>query len=61
MVVSLWQVTDDSTTALMSRLHRYWRIDGLPPAEALRRAQADLRDGSYPRARHWAAFTYIGV
>ena len=41
-IASLWQVRDDSTLLLMSRLHRLLR-DGVPPADALAGAQRALR------------------
>ena len=41
---SLWSVLDESTMILMCRFYDLWREDGLPPAEALRRAQQWVRD-----------------
>jgi CHAT domain-containing protein len=44
VVGSLWSVLDLSTAMLMVRFYDLWRRDGLPPMEALRRAQIWLRD-----------------
>lgn len=43
-VASLWSVYDMSTSLLMARFYELWRLDGLSPAVALRRAQLWLRD-----------------
>jgi CHAT domain-containing protein len=46
VVASLWSVEDRATQALMGRFYaHHWR-DGLPPVEALRRAQLDLLHGA---------------
>jgi CHAT domain-containing protein len=39
VVGSLWPAPDTETSLLMFMVHRYLRVDGCPPAEALRRAQ----------------------
>jgi len=44
IVGSLWSVSDASTMALMARFYELWRVDGLDPPEALRRAQQWVRD-----------------
>lgn len=41
---SLWPVPDGTTSLLMFKLHGYLRVDGLPPADALRRAQLWMLD-----------------
>jgi len=46
VIASLWAVPDTSTAMLMERFYRYWREDGLAPAQALRAAQHWLRDTS---------------
>ena len=47
VLCSLWDVDDEATLALMKRFYELWNPrDGtkpLPPAEALRRAQAHVR------------------
>ncbi len=58
VIVSLWQVGDDSTARLMERFYVELLKHGRRPAEALREAQlAMLTDGS-PHA--WAPFVLIG-
>lgn len=44
VVASMWAVPDRATAMLMIEFYRGWRWEGLPPAEALRRAQRWLRD-----------------
>ena len=39
VVGSLWPAPDTETSLLMFMVHRYLRVDGCPPADALRRAQ----------------------
>jgi CHAT domain-containing protein/tetratricopeptide (TPR) repeat protein len=46
VVGTLWKVLDRSTLLLMVRFYQGWRLQGLGPAEALRRAQQWLRDSS---------------
>jgi CHAT domain-containing protein/Tfp pilus assembly protein PilF len=61
VVVSLWNVDDDSTAELMARFYEGMLRTHLPPAAALRAAQLALR--SDPRWRapyYWAAFTLQG-
>lgn len=60
VVASLWGVPDESTAQLAGRFHVLWREEGLPPPEALRQAQMELRDAG-DHLYHWAAFTYTGV
>jgi CHAT domain-containing protein len=63
VVASLWRVEDASTAALMKAFYGYL-AEGRPPAEALRRAQADLRGGSATGRPlppyYWAAFQVYG-
>jgi CHAT domain-containing protein len=44
VAASLWSVADISTAMLMEHFYRRSRVDGLPPARALRAAQQWLRD-----------------
>jgi tetratricopeptide (TPR) repeat protein len=46
VVSSLWSVPDESTAILMSRFYCLWRIEGQPPANALRDAQRWMRDSN---------------
>ena len=63
VVASQWPVDSDATEELMVSFHRHRRADGLPAAEALRRAQLDML-GSRTHGRYspyyWAAFVVIG-
>jgi CHAT domain-containing protein len=63
VVASLWPVESDATADLMVSLHRHRKQEGLPTAEAFRRAQLDMLASPDPRNRqpaNWAAFTVIG-
>lgn len=61
VMVSLWQVDDESTAALMGRFYRAMLHEGASPAAALRQAQDELRrDLRWRHPRHWAGFVLIG-
>lgn len=51
VVATLWSVEEASTALLVARTVEGWRDDGLPLAEALRRAQCWLRDGTVEEFR----------
>jgi len=62
VVGTLWNVDDGDAAALAPRFHRALR-DGLSPAEALRRAQLQLKTGPDAALRHpraWSGFVVIG-
>jgi CHAT domain-containing protein len=64
VLVSLWSVSDEATELLMRRFYTHWLRDPDVPnkAEALRRAQRDVR--AVPRfrePRYWAAFQLVGA
>ncbi|HET9315734.1 MAG TPA: CHAT domain-containing protein [Vicinamibacteria bacterium] len=60
VLASLWEVSDDSTADLMGRFYRHL-VAGRSKAEALRRAQAELRRRPATSAPYfWAAFTLVG-
>jgi CHAT domain-containing protein/tetratricopeptide (TPR) repeat protein len=63
VVASLWKVEDASTAKLMGSFYGHL-AGGLPPAEALRRAQAELREGKATGLPlppfYWAAFQVYG-
>lgn len=60
VVVSLWQVSDASTSDLMVRFYRHL-MGNEEKAEALRQSKLELiREGRYAHPYHWAAFTLIG-
>jgi len=64
VLVSLWSVDDRATRLLMERFYAHW-LGGASPvskAEALRRAQGDLRrTAGYAHPRYWAAFQLVGA
>jgi CHAT domain-containing protein len=63
VVSSLWPVDSDATAELMISFQRYRKGGGLPTAEALRRAQLDMRYGErqlYHLPYYWAAFNLTG-
>lgn len=59
VLVSLWAVPDRGTRELMQRFYRALLVDGLAPAEALRRAQLSLWREGHPPYR-WAGFVLQG-
>jgi len=70
VVVSLWEVDDEATLALMERFHALWNPKDpkqarLPAAEALRQAQDLVRtNAKHPKWAHpyyWAAWVLWGV
>jgi tetratricopeptide (TPR) repeat protein len=64
VLVSLWSVSDEATELLMKRFYTHWLRDADRPskAEALRRAQADVRrTPGYSSPRFWAPFQLIGA
>ena len=64
VLVSLWSVSDTATTLLMRAFYTHWLGDRNHPtkAEALRRAQADLRaDPAFKDPLYWAAFQLVGA
>ncbi len=61
VLVSLWDVNDVSTAALMTRMYQGLLQEKLSPAAALRKAQNALRqDLRWAAPYHWAAFTLHG-
>ena len=60
VVASLWRVDDASTSRLMQAFYRQLAI-GTAPAEALQRAQAQLRDAGGREAQpfYWAGFYLV--
>ena len=72
MLVSLWSVDGAATTALLTRFYAHWLGPGGPAlgkAEALRRAQEDVRTGRdvpgwdrrWADPLYWAAFQLVGA
>jgi CHAT domain-containing protein/tetratricopeptide (TPR) repeat protein len=66
VLVSLWSVDDEATALLMGRFYAHWLGPDLKPAvnkaEALRRAQSDVRSTKgYESPKNWAAFQLVGA
>jgi tetratricopeptide (TPR) repeat protein len=64
VLVSLWCVCDEATMLLMQRFYTHWINDSVRPtkAEALRRAQADVRGRpAFKDPQSWAAFQLVGA
>lgn len=60
VVASLWSVADDATADLMAEFYR-GLAEGLPKAEALRRARLAVRaDPRYAHPYYWASFVLLG-
>jgi len=61
VVASLWKVDDAATAELMKRFYKALLKDGVPPAQALRRAQIEMRqEKRWSDPYYWAAFTMQG-
>ena len=65
LVLSLWNVDDKGTAALMARFYEKHLKEGLTPAKALRQAQLDMFDRSDPESEYkypyyWSAFVVQG-
>jgi CHAT domain-containing protein len=58
LLLSLWNVNDESTTALMSRFYSEWQ-KGSAKSAALRQAMLAVRK-DYPNPFHWAPFLLVG-
>jgi tetratricopeptide (TPR) repeat protein len=66
VLVSLWSVDDAATRLLMERFYTHWLDASARPvlskAEALRRAQSDVRARpQFREPRYWAAFQLVGA
>jgi CHAT domain-containing protein len=61
VLVSLWDVNDASTAALMTRVYQGILQEKLSPVAALRKAQNAIRqDKRWSAPFYWAAFTLHG-
>jgi CHAT domain-containing protein len=58
VLVSLWLAADESAGEMMQRWYRGW-LDGSDRADALRRAQIEIRE-RFPHPFYWAPFVLIG-
>jgi CHAT domain-containing protein len=64
VLVSLWSVDDRATALLMERFYTHWLSDepAISKAEALRRAQDDVRKTpGFEQPTYWAAFQLVGA
>lgn len=59
VLVSLWSVSEDSTTLFAERFFKYLR-EGKTKRTALRLARADVRREGYEHPFYWAPFILIG-
>ncbi len=57
LLVSLWSVSDASTSLLMSTFYREW-MGGKPMRQAYREAMAEVRK-KYPHPYYWASFQLL--
>ncbi len=63
VVASQWKVDSYATAELMTRFHRYRKLNGSSTVDALRRAQLDMLEmpnALYSDPYYWAAFETIG-
>jgi len=61
LIVANWTIGDYPTQELIVNFYKYWLKLNMSKAEALRRAQLDLKNGScYKEPRYWAVFQLIG-
>jgi CHAT domain-containing protein len=58
LLLSLWNVNDESAAALMAFFYREWQ-QGATKTMALRRAMIRVRD-QYPNPFYWAPFVLVG-
>ncbi len=62
VVASLWQVSDESSAALMAEFYRYMLGKKKSAAEALRQGRRQmLNSETYSHPYHWAAFVATGA
>ncbi len=58
IIMSMWQVDDTATEALMSNFYQLL-VKDIPPYEAFKQAQLKLRE-DYPYIFYWGAFKFLG-
>ena len=60
VIVSLWNVRDESTALLMTEFYKNFTIRNLTKAQALRQAMLTTQK-VYPKPADWAAFNLVGA
>jgi CHAT domain-containing protein len=61
VIASLWNVSDEATSELMTRFYRAMEVQHLTPAAALRQAQIQMwKQNRWAPAYYWAAFQIQG-
>ena len=58
LLLSLWNVNDESTAALMVQFYQDWQ-EGTAKSTAFRTAMLRVRD-QYPNPFYWAPFLLVG-
>ena len=58
LLLSLWNVNDESTAALMTDFYRKWK-EGTSKSAALRSAMLTVRE-QFPNPFYWAPFFLVG-
>jgi CHAT domain-containing protein len=58
LLVSLWNVNDEATTALMAHFYQGW-LEGAAKSKALRSAMLAVRE-QFPNPFYWAPFLLVG-
>lgn len=60
VMMSLWKVSDESTTALMKSFYTHWLKDGMTKYDALEAAKKDVRTApGWEHPQYWAPFILI--
>lgn len=60
VVGTLWPTYDKPAVVLMEAFYQEWQGNQVPPAQALRRAQQQVREARYASPLFWAPFVYVG-
>jgi CHAT domain len=60
VVGTTWRSYDKPAAAIMDAFYREWLVHHMPPAQALRAAQAWTRDHGFTSPLAWANFVYVG-
>jgi CHAT domain-containing protein len=60
VVGTLWAASDRAAAMVMEAFYQEWQGHGAHPAQALRRAQQQVRGGRFASPLFWAPFVYVG-